>query len=313
MLGIDGERITVNGQPTFLLGISYYGALAAPEEFIKQDFAEFAVAGINWVRVWAMWGFFDQNLAATDLDGQPRQPYFDHLLRICELAAAENLIVDVTLIHSGERSGQPAMLRDVAAHIQAVRTLTTALKPHRNVYVDLANERDLKNKWVSFEDLRRMRDALKAIDPDRLVTASSTGEPDDEEFIGSIRTAGLDFLTPHVPRSSASAARNKDRTTAIRQRLKELDLVVPLHYQEPFRRGFTKGWEPSLEDFLNDLRGAVDGGAAGWCFHNGDQRDQPDGRPRRSFDLRRPEGRLIDQLDEVETSLMEALHQQFGH
>jgi len=313
MLGIDGERITVNGQPTFLLGISYYGALAAPEEFIQQDFAEFAVAGINWVRVWAMWGFFDQNLSATDLDGQPRQPYFDRLLRLCELAAEQNLIVDVTLIHSGERSGQPTMLRDVEAHLQAVKTLTTALKPHRNVYIDLANERDLKNKLVSFEDLRRFRDALKAIDPDRLVTASSTGEPDDDEYIGSIQTAGLDFITPHVPRSSASAAKNKDRTIAIRKRLKELGLVVPVHYQEPFRRGFTKGWEPTLEDFLNDLRGAQEGGAAGWCFHNGDQRDQEDGRPRRSFDLRQPEGRLIDQLDEVETTLIEALHQQFGH
>ncbi len=313
MLGIDGERITVDGRPTFLVGISYYGALAAPEEFIRQDFAEFAMAGLNWVRVWAMWGFFDQHLAATDLDGAPRQPDLDRLLRLCELAAEQGLIVDITLIHSGERTGQPAMLRDVNAHLRAVQTLTTALKPHRNVYFDLANERDLRNKYVSFEDLRRLRDALKALDPQRLVTASSTGEPDDAELIGSIRTAGLDFLTPHVPRSSESAAQNRTRTIALRERLRELDLVAPLHYQEPFRRGFTKGWEPTLQDFLNDLNGALEGGAAGWCFHNGDQRDAPEGRPRRSFDLRPAEGRLIDQLDDVERSLIEALHRQFGH
>ena len=30
VLGIDGTRFTLNGKPTFLLGISYYGALGAP-------------------------------------------------------------------------------------------------------------------------------------------------------------------------------------------------------------------------------------------------------------------------------------------
>ncbi|MFA0743737.1 MAG: hypothetical protein LASZOEIN_000515, partial [Candidatus Fervidibacter sp.] len=36
-LGIKGSQFTVNGKPTFLLGISYYGALGAPKEFILQD------------------------------------------------------------------------------------------------------------------------------------------------------------------------------------------------------------------------------------------------------------------------------------
>ena len=51
-------------------------------------------------------------------------------------------------------------------------------------------------------------------------------------------------------------------------------------------------------DFPTDLRGAVTGGAAGWCLHNGSQRNAPDGQPRRSFDLR--ERRLFDQLDTEE-------------
>jgi len=44
--------------------------------------------------------------------------------------------------------------------------------------------------------------------------------------------------------------------------------------------------------------GAGAGGAAGWCFHNGDERSAKDGQPRRSFDLR--EKRLFEQLDEEE-------------
>ena len=53
-----------------------------------------------------------------------------------------------------------------------------------------------------------------------------------------------------------------------------------------------------MEDFLTDLDGAIQGGAAGWCFHNGDNRWAPDACPRRSFDMRNK--RLFEQLDAVE-------------
>jgi CubicO group peptidase (beta-lactamase class C family) len=77
--------------------------------------------------------------------------------------------------------------------------------------------------------------------------------------------------------------------------------MVPVHHQEPFRRGY-QGWEPTAADFLTDLRGAVKGGAAGWCLHNGSQRGSPDNQPRRSFDLRAK--RLFDQLDAEELKVV---------
>lgn len=70
--------------------------------------------------------------------------------------------------------------------------------------------------------------------------------------------------------------------------------LAPVHYQEPFRRGYGR-WEPSAADFLADLRGAAAGGAAGWCLHNGSSRGSAGERPRRSFDLH--DRRLFDQLD----------------
>jgi len=77
---------------------------------------------------------------------------------------------------------------------------------------------------------------------------------------------------------------------------------VPVHYQEPFRRGFRpQQWEPPADAFLTDLTQAR-AGAAGWCFHNGDQKDKPEGQPRRSFDLR--EKRLFDQLDDEEAKVL---------
>jgi hypothetical protein len=83
--------------------------------------------------------------------------------------------------------------------------------------------------------------------------------------------------------------------------MKEIGRVVPVHHQEPFRRGYAQ-WEPLAADFLTDLRGAIAGGAAGWCFHNGQQRDTPDKEPRRSFDLRTR--RVFDQLDTEELKVV---------
>jgi hypothetical protein len=82
-----------------------------------------------------------------------------------------------------------------------------------------------------------------------------------------------------------------------------LGKVVPVLFQEPFRRGFGD-WQPGAEDFLADLAGALAGGAAGWCLHNGHAADRPDGRPRRCFDLRPAEGRLIDQFDDLERAVL---------
>jgi hypothetical protein len=83
--------------------------------------------------------------------------------------------------------------------------------------------------------------------------------------------------------------------------MREVDRLTPVHYQEPFRRGYTQ-WEPVAADFLADLRGAVTGGDAGWCLHNGTQRNAPDQEPRRSFDLRTR--RLFDQLDSEERKVV---------
>ena len=48
IVGIAGARFTLNGRLTFLLGFSYYGALGAPEEFIRNDLDGFQRGGFNW-------------------------------------------------------------------------------------------------------------------------------------------------------------------------------------------------------------------------------------------------------------------------
>src|SRR5689334_14921626 len=50
VLGIQGTRFTLNGRPTFLLGISYYGGLGASEESVRRDLDDLRRHGFHWLR-----------------------------------------------------------------------------------------------------------------------------------------------------------------------------------------------------------------------------------------------------------------------
>jgi hypothetical protein len=303
-LGIDGARFTLNGQPAFLYGLSYYGALGAPEQLIKRDLDQAQRLHFNWVRVWATWAAFGSNVAAVEAEGGPREPFLSKLQWLLAECDRRGLVVDVTLSRGNGVTG-PAKLQTQAAHLRAVETLVTALKPWRNWYLDLSNERNIQDqRFTSIEELQRLRELARQLDPDRLVTASHAGDLSRQEARQYLEGVRLDFLCPHRPREGDSPAKTEAKTRAYLAWSKELGRLAPLHYQEPFRRGFGK-WEPQAADYLADLRGARAGGAAGWCFHNGDQRAQPDGQPRRSFDLR--EQRLFAQLEPEELQALTEL------
>ncbi len=299
-LGIQGSLFTLNGKPTFLLGISDYAALGAGDWIsIQSDLDDLQRQGFNWLRVWATWAGFDHDISAITEHGMPRQPFLTRLGSLVAECDRRGLVVDVTLSRGNGTDGSPR-LASLAAHRRAVETIVGALKEHHNWYLDLGNERNISDaRFVSFEDLKELRELVKRLDPDRLVTASQGGDIGRDELHDYLNMAHVDFICPHRPRQSGSPAETESKTREYLSWMKTLGRAVPVHYQEPFRRGYhPRDWQPALDDFLTDLRQARLGGAAGWCFHNGAQADAPDQQPRRSFDLR--ERRLFEQLDETE-------------
>jgi predicted amidohydrolase len=301
-LGIQATQFTLNGTPTFLLGLSYYGALGAREETVRRDLDGLQQHGFNWLRVWATWDSFSNEVSAVDFEGNARAPFLEKLQWLVAECDRRGVVVDVTLSRGRAAQG---LLPTLAAHRRAVETLVTALKPRRNWYVDLANERNVRDaRFVSFAELKELRDLVKRLDPSRLVTASDGGDISREDLREYLMTVGVDFACPHRPREASSPGQTEAKSREYVDWMKSLGRNVPLHYQEPFRRGYGT-WAPSARDFLMDLSQAKAGGAAGWCFHNGDQRDAPDHQPRRSFDLRqRP---LFEQFDEEEREFLAAL------
>lgn len=302
ILGVEEHRFTINGEPAFLMGFSYYAALGASETTIQRDLDAFQRTGFNWLRVWATWDAFGDNVSAFDATGKKRHPYFERLHSLVAECDRRGMIVDVTLARSSRRD--EVHLRDLEAHRRAVRSVIEALKPHRNWYLDLANERDVRDdRFVTVGELKELRQLARELDPSLAVTASFGGHDlTTSDVRDALQTVGSDFLAVHRPRHPESPGETEGETRKLRRLLQEMDLVAPVHHQEPFRRGYTD-WQPSGEDFLTDLRGAIAGGGAGWCFHNGSTRGTSDGRPRRSFDLR--EQPLIEQLDNEERQVLQ--------
>ena len=295
-LGIDGTRFTLDGRPTFLVGVSYYGGLGAPREFIERDLNDLRARRINWIRLWATWGAHEHNVSAVDAEGDAREPYMAKLRWVVEQADRRGIVVDVTLSRGNGAVAAAAPLASRAGHLHAVETLARALKPFRNVYFDVANERNIRDgRHVPLAECGALRDRIKQIDPGRLVTASHAGDLSREDVGEYLRTARLDFLSPHRPRNGASPWQTAAKTRECLRWAREAGRVVPVHCQEPFRRDFSR-WQPEAIDFLVDARQAAEGGAAGWCLHNGSPRRRYKG-PRRSFDMRPDQGRLFDQLD----------------
>jgi len=298
ILAINKTMFTINGKPEFLLGISYYGALGADEKTISTDLDLLRKYGFNWIRVWATWAAFDNEVSAVDpYTGKPREPFMSKLKWLVGECDRRGIIVDITLSRGNGVTGKPR-LGNIEPHKEAVRSLILALKEYRNWYLDLSNERNIRDKrYTSFADLKELRQLARSLFPELLVTASHAGDLSKDELKSYLADVGVDFISPHRPRDKNSPAQTEEKTRQYLQWMNELGFEKPVHYQEPFRRNFGK-WEPQVNDFITDLIGAKKGGAAGWCFHNGDNRSATDGRPRRSFDLR--EGSVFSQLDETE-------------
>jgi len=301
VLGIEGSRFTLNGKPTFLLGFSYYGALGAPEEFIRKDLDDFKRWKFNWMRVWATWSAFGTDVSAVDGRGEIRESFMEKLKWLVAECDRRGMVVDVTLTRGKESSRTAAEGRvwDFESHRRAVIALVNELQGFRNWYLDLANEHDVRDeRHVPADELKKLREEVRRLDPRRLVTASYGGHDlSAEEVRECLVMIGLDFLCPHRPRNAESPGQTEAKTRWYLATMSKIGRMAPVQYQEPFRRGYEE-WQPKAGDFSADLRGAEAGGGAGWCFHNGAERGAVENKRPRSLDLHKQ--RLIEQRDEEE-------------
>lgn len=308
-LGItdDGRNFTIDRKPVFFYGISYYGAdsIATPS-FLTDDLDDMVKDGINWVRVWAYWKVDEENVSVTDRDGNIREPYMSRLKNVISESNKRDIIIDVTL-----GRGDDPFPGNQEQHLACIKTIASELLPYRNVYIDIGNERDIRDaRYVSYEDMGALISAAKQIDPERLCTAS--GVPNSKDDMRKyLETGHCDFICPHLGRERGSSSKTIARVNQLIGWMKELGVRVPVHLQEPFRRGYGN-YQPVSDDFVRDASGAKIAGAAGWCLHNGTEQSSKDQRPFRSFLMNNTEGRLYKQLDSDESDALTKLYSAIG-
>jgi len=293
ILGIskDGQQFTVNGKPTFLLGISYYGATSIfLPEIWQEELKRLHELEFNWIRIWITWAHGDGDFSAVGRDGNLTAPYWTRFKDMVAYCDCIGMVVDVTFSRN--------LLVDHQAHLKAVAGVARQLQPYRNLYIDVGNERNVKDsRFVSLTEVAELIAAIKKVAPER-ICAASDGSDIPTEGVAPRIAAGIDLLCPHRRRDKNSPAETRDDARRLLKAAEEAGRVIPVHYQEPFRRDYSRSWEPTASEFLADLDGAVRGGAAGWCFHNGSSRHSEDKRPYRSFDMSQKS--LLEQLDREE-------------
>ena len=167
-IGVRGKMFTVDGRSVFLLGCSYYAGIGASDEVLKNDLDELRNCGFNWIRVWATWGAYGKDVSAVDgKSGKLRAEQFARLKKLIEECDRRGMIVDVTLSRGNGTTG-PARLQTMEAHRTAVEELVKGLKEKRNWYLDLGNERNIRD--ARYRWLQELEPAFKAYLGNRSIT-----------------------------------------------------------------------------------------------------------------------------------------------
>ncbi len=304
-LGItaDGKYFTIDGNPTYLLGVSYYGAqtISTPS-WVTQDLDDMVARGFNWIRVWSTWDASDTgagDCSALTSAGVVREPYMTRLKTLITECNNRGMIVDVSMCRNW---GGPTNLSE---HLAYAQTLATQLASFPNIYFDIANECDVMDaRYVSPSEITQIVARCKQYKPGVLCTASQTPTSASALYNMYIAT-GCDFIAPHLCRDQGCASQTYGTVTNLITWMNQYSRRMPVQLQEPFRRGYTT-YNPVLSDFLTDCAGGKDAQGAGWCFHNG--AGPGDTRPYRCFDMKNGEGRLFAQIDSEEWKVVNQVY-----
>ena len=235
VVGVDGTRITLDGKPFPLTGVSFFNALynprfnASPEER-RRWLETFLAYGVNTLRVWCQWDLeAPWNLIDTgpeqsmfDLSGEVRARHVETLAALLRETEALGMVVEVTLFTHQKQPNLPAEALERGA-----RGVAERLKPYRSALVQLWNEDS--TEW------RRLFDAVKAVDPERLVTSS----PGIANVMGDDdHNQAMDLLTPHTARRSAEVPFYEKAPEQVRLLLEKFG--KPVLDDEPARSGPTQ-------------------------------------------------------------------------
>jgi len=252
-LTIAGDRFAVDGSPRFLTFISYFGVMGGTD--VVGDFQFLKEAGFDGVRIWPNSPEGPQLMRS---DGRLNPGELNRLLEILDRALERRLIVDVSF------TARHVDGLNASAYRTAIASATDALRPYRNVLIDIENERNLYGPFgrpLAASDVAAIAASIKAIDPDRIVTASNSQDLPAAEAAQFTADTGLDVTAYHDPRIGSWYVFGQIQSIvgALKRNGR------PVYLQEPTR--FPHPSTDHAEYFKQAHANAKRAGAAAWCFH----------------------------------------------
>ena len=256
VLTVQGDRLAVDGTPKFLVFVSYFGALGADNP--AADLQYFKSKGFDGIRIWPTVFTGPQLMRA---DGSIVPDSLARLKYVLDRASDLRLVVDVSFTAEHIPGLDAARFRD------GIMAATQELKSYRNLLFDIQNERNVYGPFrrpLAAEDVIRIRDGIKSIDPERVVTASNSSERTADFASDFAAQTNLDVTAYHDPRTSQFA-----EPPWVKQLVDQLKASGrPAYFQEPMPTRyvfFPASYRSDL--YLQQMAYAKLYGAAAWCFH----------------------------------------------
>jgi hypothetical protein len=269
VLGTSGSTLLRDGQPSFLVLVSYFDAMRASDAALNSDFAFLKSKGIDGIRIFPLWVYGTQEPDATLLDANGRlrsEKRWRRFVSILQKAAACGFVVDVTFNREQLAKTSEFTAAEYRAGIVDVVSRLRAEPRYPHVFIDLQNERghpDAPAMQLTDEEVRRLRDDVKRADPSRLVMVSTQGG--ETASLTLAKLADLDVIAFH----ELQQADWHTSTASTVQALKAGG--VPIYLQEMARapdRGVRCAEEtPEVNPFVEAMRKAKKAGAAAWTLH----------------------------------------------
>ncbi len=265
---IKNGQFIQDGKPIFLLGLSYFDGLSASPAILESDLKFFGERGFNALRVWANWysDFQPKTTGLLEADGSVNVQMLNRLQRLMEIADKKGFVIKLTF------SRHPLEEIQFTKYKNGILAVVEAIKNSDNVLLDLQNETDHCGKnsdpdclgHLTLAQVREVRDAVKEIDPDRIVTAS-WGGGEAKDYKSFVEQTKVDFIATHGP------ARKKDwaEKTPVEMKRARAQIDIPVLFDEPSRceKGVDCKDPSAAQQFLMAAQNAKHAGAAGWFFH----------------------------------------------
>lgn len=271
-VGLAADRFTIDGKPTFLLGVSYFDAL----DWHLSDLDALHSHRFNLIRIFLDWNTHDGNGAESAFDQDGNFVRSETVRALAQAAAARGIVVDVTILHAYS----DAHLKTPGARENAVRNTVRILAEEPNVFFDLINEHEENSygppDWsVSHQVVQAVIQAARQSNPNAILFVSSAANHlffNDQNLqinspnVDGELSAGVQVLAPHFDRNDLWYDQTGERVTALKSYLGSIGRSsVPVYLQEENRRGFVN--YPSASQFVQAAKESRDAGAAAWIFH----------------------------------------------